>query len=174
MSVVEHDAWRYPLGDDADVDMDGARLPNPYDLVGAPPWGGWCMPEVLERLGGGLPPLSSGEADRLGWWLFLLGTSLWQVQQGEQEPEGIRALMPEPRWLPWLLRWVLESARSPRPPWYRPSERTAWRRRAQAVDCLRHALVGLYWGLQVQAATEALEELELAPEPELDTEVIWQ
>ncbi len=168
MCVVEKDSWSYPIGDGCE--LRGDDMPNPYEPVLAAPWGGWELPWDRGRGSAEVADHSrSSEPERLAWWIFVLGMVLWEIQQGHRPPDTVSSCMPEERWLAWALCWVLETEPSEPPRWFRFAARAAWRRRQLAMLHLQSALVGLYWGLEVQARTAARTEII----PAQDAATLW-
>ncbi len=173
MCVVENDVWTYTVGEGQE--LRGDAMPNPCLSVDAPPWGEWQLPwERGHEIGDEDEFPLDNEADRLGYWLFFVGMMLWEIEAGQLPASHIAMHMPEPRWLGWALRWVLEAQAPEPPPRHHRRRHAAWKRRQLGMICLEAALLGMRGGLELQRCEEYFEKLDRGAGPvEDDDATLW-
>ena len=155
MCVIENKTWSYPVGE-GQV-LRGDDMPNPYALVERVPWDDWEAP--WDRgLDGSEGHDWTCEAERVASWLFDVGMTLWEIQEGWSAPFFVVRIPPHPRWLGWALCWLDEAERVAPPPGRKSWQREAWRRRSEAVRTLQVALLGMKHGVDSVKRTRRSRE----------------
>ncbi len=169
MCVVEKDIWRYPMGEGCE--LRGDDMPNPYQPQQRLPWGEWEAPWDRGRD----PRVDvdlQDEPERVAMWLHHVGMMLWEIERGFHGPLDITAMMPEPHWLEWALRWVEEADPGEPPPKHHHRRLEAWMRRHHGVISLLAAMLGLHHGMAYALHRALREQVVEAPE-EPEGEIMW-